>query len=84
MTTKRLSTQSTNIDNVNTRFYSLETQGEADNVDLANYKGIYFGEDNKKFQDDSTGAHFDHLDMCRRLKIVQRLRKEFDDQYAKE
>ena len=32
--------------------------------DLNNYKGIYFGDDNEKFQDDKTGAHFRHLDIC--------------------
>ena len=35
-----------------------------------NYKGIYFGDDNQKYTDPETGAHFDFGDMCRRLNRV--------------
>lgn len=31
---------------------------EEEYVDLTKYKGIYFNDDNKKFQDEDTGAHF--------------------------
>jgi hypothetical protein len=37
-------------------------------VDLTKYKGIYYNDDNKKFQDEETGAHFEYNDLCRRLE----------------
>jgi hypothetical protein len=40
-------------------------------VDLTKYKGIYYNDDNKKFQDDETGAHFEFRDLCRRLDHIQ-------------
>ena len=45
------------------------------NVDLANYKGIYYNDQNQKYQDEVTGAHFNYHDMCRRLNelISQRV-----------
>ena len=39
-------------------------------TDLNNYKGMYFGDQNQKYQDKETGAHFEYNDMCRRLKGV--------------
>ena len=36
-------------------------------VDLTQDKGIYFGDDTKKFQDVATGAHFNFSDLCARL-----------------
>ena len=83
---KKTQSQQCNNNNVNQFSNFAETQGApgGDPYDMTNYKGIYFGEENKKFQDDQTGAHFEYIDMCRRLKIVQKLRKEFDEQYAKE
>ncbi len=51
---------------------------EKGRVNLNNYKGIYFGDDNKKFLDDETGAHFEFHDICRRLVPVQELRKKLD------
>ena len=39
-------------------------------VDLTKYKGIYYNDDNKKFQDDETGAHFEYIDLCKRLDRV--------------
>lgn len=39
--------------------------------DLINYKGIYFDDDSgQKYQCPETGAHFEYLDMFRRLKRV--------------
>ncbi len=43
-------------------------------VDLTKYKGIYFNDDNKKFQDEETGAHFEFNDLCRRIQPIQNLR----------
>jgi len=42
---------------------------------LVNYKGIYFEDDNEKFQDPNTGAHFKHNDMCKRLLVAAEHRK---------
>jgi len=38
--------------------------------DLINYKGIYYEDDTKKYICPDTGAHFEYLDMFRRLKKV--------------
>lgn len=40
-------------------------------VDLINYKGIYFDDDSgQKYQCPDSGAHFEYLDMFRRLKRI--------------
>ena len=50
-----------------------------DNVDLINYKGIYFDDDSgQKFQCPETGAHFEYLDMFRRLKRILTQREKLD------
>ena len=38
--------------------------------DLINYKGIYYEDDTKKYICPETGAHFEYLDMFRRLKKI--------------
>ena len=44
-------------------------------VDLINYKGIYFDDDSgQKYQCPETGAHFEYLDMFRRLKRISATR----------
>lgn len=44
---------------------------------MINYKGIYFEDDSGvKYQDPETGAHFEYLDMYRRLKKVLNQRKK--------
>jgi|TARA_B110001450_G_C17626363_1_gene483324 hypothetical protein len=44
---------------------------------LINYKGIYFEDDSgQKFQCPDTGAHFEYLDMYRRLKKVFAVREK--------
>ena len=51
-------------------------QNQQPGSDLTNYKGIYFAEEpGQKFQEKSTGAHFEFIDMCRRLNIAQEQRK---------
>lgn len=40
-------------------------------VDLNNYKGIYFEDDNEKFQCPKTGAHFKFQDLCGRLERIR-------------
>jgi hypothetical protein len=44
-----------------------------------NYKGIYYGDDNKKYQDDDTGAHFEYQDICKRLGLVLQIRRRLDE-----
>ena len=48
--------------------------GDEGGNDLTNYKGIYYGDDpGQKYTDPETGAHFEFVDMCRRLaRILQK------------
>lgn len=47
--------------------------------DLINYKGIYFEDDTgQKYTCPETGAHFEYLDMYRRLKKVASMRNKED------
>lgn len=46
-------------------------KSEKKGQDLQNFKGIYFGDDNEKYNDPSTGAHFNYTDVCKRLKTAQ-------------
>jgi len=46
---------------------------------LINYKGIYFDDDSgQKFQCPETGAHFEYVDMYRRLSKILKKRVEAD------
>ncbi len=48
-----------------------------DEVDLNNYKGIFFeDEPGLKYVDEVTGAHFEYRDVCLRLKRLQRCQME--------
>ncbi len=50
-----------------------------DEVDLDNYKGIFYAEQpGTKYVDSTTGAHFEYRDMCLRLKGLQRLQLRQD------
>lgn len=40
-------------------------------VDLNNYKGIYFDDDNEKYQCPETGAHFKFEDLCARMERIR-------------
>ena len=45
-----------------------------DEIDLNNYKGIFYDEPDQHYQDEITGAHFEYVDMCRRLiKLQQKI-----------
>ena len=48
-------------------------------VDLTKYKGIYYNDDNKKYQDEETGAHFEYNDLKKRLEEVLRIRNQIDE-----
>ena len=56
------------------------------NDDLINYKGIYFNDNNEKYIDDSTGAHFRYDDIYQRLLIAKvernRMDKELNISYS--
>ena len=54
---------------------------------MINYKGIYFEDDSgQKFQCPETGAHFEYVDMFRRLKRVlnKRTKEDEDERLVKE
>lgn len=58
-----------------------ENESDIDNIDFANFKGIYIDEDpNRKFQDPETGCHFEYYDLCKRLAKLKQLRKRLDRQ----
>ena len=40
-------------------------------VDLNNYKGIFFEDENDKYQCPQTGAHFKPQDLCQRLEFIR-------------
>jgi len=42
-----------------------------DDEDLADYKGEYFHDQETKYQDPVTGAHFKYEDICLRLRLIQ-------------
>jgi len=61
----------------------MADKNNEENVDLANYKGIYFDDDSgQKFQCPETGAHFEYLDMFRRLKRILTQREKLELQLA--
>lgn len=41
------------------------------NLNLNNYKGIYFDDDNEKYTDPVNGAHFRFEEMCRLLEKLR-------------
>ena len=47
---------------------------------MTNYKGIYFGDDNEKFHDEDTGAHFQYKDLYQRMLVAAEQRKIIDKQ----
>ena len=52
---------------------------DIDNIDFANYKGIYAEDDTgQKYTCPETGAHFEYLDMFRRLKKILNEREKFE------
>lgn len=56
---------------------AAEGQNEAAE-DLINYKGIYFNDNNEKYIDDATGAHFRYEDIYQRLLIAKVERNRTD------
>eukprot|EP00826_Nyctotherus_ovalis_P019495 TRINITY_DN1600_c0_g2_i1.p1 TRINITY_DN1600_c0_g2~~TRINITY_DN1600_c0_g2_i1.p1 ORF type:complete len:162 (+),score=34.33 TRINITY_DN1600_c0_g2_i1:133-618(+) len=54
----------------------IDCEEDLDPIDLNNYKGIFYDNtEQKKYQDEITGAHFEYHDMIRRLgKLQQELR----------
>ena len=59
-----------------------KTKDKSEVNDLINYKGIYFEDDTgQKYTCPDTGAHFEYLDMYRRLKKIAgvRIKEEKQD-----
>lgn len=53
---------------------------DVDNIDFANYKGIYAEDDTEqKYTCPVTGAHFEFNDICRRLSKVLTFRKTLEE-----
>lgn len=45
---------------------------DLDRIDFNNYKGIFHDNDHEqRYEDKTTGAHFEYYDMCRRLRKLQ-------------
>ena len=52
-------------------------EDDVDDIDFKNYHGIYFGDENKKYEDPETGAHFEFSNICKRLcKIKEERERE--------
>ena len=61
---------------------AMEADQDCDNINFANYKGIYAEEAgaNEKYTCPVTGAHFEFNDMVRRMKKIIEKRKPFEEQ----
>jgi hypothetical protein len=63
----------------------MADKNKNDANDLINYKGIYFEDDSgQKYQCPETGAHFEYLDMYRRLKKIANSRSKTDNENSRE
>ena len=49
----------------------LDNEEDLDCVDFNNYKGMFYDNNQEKYQDEITGAHFEYSDMCRRLRKLK-------------
>ena len=59
----------------------VEVEDDVDQIDYNNYKGMYFGDDDRdKYTCPDTGAHFEYYDMCRRISRVLKKRNEYEEQ----
>ena len=58
---------------------AMPADSDVDDIDFANFKGIYFNDDpNRKYQCPETGAHFEYHDLCKRMLQLKQLRKQID------
>eukprot|EP00826_Nyctotherus_ovalis_P005079 TRINITY_DN1113_c0_g1_i1.p1 TRINITY_DN1113_c0_g1~~TRINITY_DN1113_c0_g1_i1.p1 ORF type:complete len:186 (+),score=25.84 TRINITY_DN1113_c0_g1_i1:102-659(+) len=57
-----------------TTFPNIDYEEGLDQVNLHNYKGMFYGDTDRKYEDPITGAHFEYHDMCHKLLQLQRLR----------
>lgn len=55
-----------------------QVDSDVDDIDPNNFKGMYYGDDKKKYQDPETGCHFEYIDLCKRILIMKEKRKKFD------
>jgi len=56
----------------------LDHESDVDDLDFDNFKGIYFGDENKKYQCPKTGCHFEYYDLCKRLSKLKEQRRQLD------
>ena len=57
-----------------------ESSEDNDDIDPENYKGIFYNVDqDSKYQDTTTGAHFRFKDMCTILQELKRKRDKEED-----
>eukprot|EP00826_Nyctotherus_ovalis_P008205 TRINITY_DN12118_c0_g1_i1.p1 TRINITY_DN12118_c0_g1~~TRINITY_DN12118_c0_g1_i1.p1 ORF type:complete len:175 (+),score=38.71 TRINITY_DN12118_c0_g1_i1:118-642(+) len=47
-------------------------KGKLAEAALTNYKGFFYDNPSQKYQDETTGAHFEYFDMCLRLKRLKK------------
>jgi len=50
-------------------------ESEVKEINMDNYKGFFYDNVSKRYQDEVTGAHFEYFDMCLNLK---RLKKQIE------
>ena len=59
---------------------NLVIDDSVDDIDIENYKGIYFNdEQTNRYEDKITGAHFDYFDLCRRLRKLPNVIKKSEE-----
>lgn len=54
-----------------TNFPNIDYEEDLDQVDLHNYKGMFYGDADQKYEDPITGAHFEYHDMYHKLLQLQ-------------
>lgn len=58
--------------------HNVDYEEDLDQIDFNNYKGMFYNDEpGQKYQDEVTGAHFEHHDMCKRLQRLQKDLQQF-------
>lgn len=55
-----------------------DMNSDIDDVDFANFKGMYYNDKTEKYTDPQTGCHFKYDDLCRRMEALKLKRKVLD------
>ncbi len=57
--------------------HPVDYEDDLDDIDFNNYKGFFYQDKaEQRYQDEVTGAHFNYIDMCHRLKAIQNSRHD--------